>query len=107
MDDRRTVEPYAEAIEMNSDELIAKLEAELPKAPPKGRRFRVTVEEIDEDYDAWFRRKVEAGLRDVKAGRLVPHREVEAWIRSWGTKNEMPMPKAAVHRAKSSGPKKR
>jgi len=88
---------------MNSDELIAKLEAALPKAPPKGKRFRVTVEEIDEGYDAWFGRKVRAGLRDADAGRVAAHRDVEAWMRSWGTKAETPMPRAKAGRARSSG----
>lgn len=30
------------------------------------------------DHNAWFRRQVQAGLDDAKAGRLVPAEEVEA-----------------------------
>jgi len=30
------------------------------------------------EYDAWFRREVQIGLDDARAGRLVPAEEVEA-----------------------------
>jgi predicted transcriptional regulator len=30
------------------------------------------------DYEAWFRRQVEAGLQDAAAGRLVPDEAVKA-----------------------------
>jgi len=30
------------------------------------------------EHDAWFRRRVQAGLDDATAGRLVPGEEVEA-----------------------------
>ena len=36
---------------------------------------------------------IEAGLADAKAGRLIPHEEVDAWLASWGTKNELPAPR--------------
>ncbi len=29
-------------------------------------------------YEAWFRRKVEAGLRDVREGRVVSHEQIVA-----------------------------
>jgi len=29
---------------------------------------------------------------DVAAGRVVPHEKVAAWLRSWGTRDEKPMP---------------
>lgn len=32
-------------------------------------------------------------LADVEAGRVVPHEEVAAWLRSWGTPNELPRPR--------------
>ncbi len=32
-------------------------------------------------------------LADVEAGRVVPHEEVAAWLRSWGTANELPRPR--------------
>lgn len=32
----------------------------------------------DPAYEAWFRRKVEAGLRDVREGRVLSAEDVEA-----------------------------
>ena len=32
----------------------------------------------DPDYEAWFRREVEAGLRDVREGRVLSDEETEA-----------------------------
>ncbi len=32
------------------------------------------------------------GLADVDAGRVIPHEEVERWLASWGTENELPPP---------------
>ena len=37
----------------------------------------------DPDYDAWFRRKVEAGLRDVREGRVLSDEEAEAEMNSF------------------------
>jgi predicted transcriptional regulator len=36
---------------------------------------------------------IEQGLADADAGRVVPHEEVERWLRSWGTENELPPPR--------------
>jgi predicted transcriptional regulator len=32
------------------------------------------------------------GIADAEAGRVVPHDDVKAWLESWGTENELPMP---------------
>ncbi len=32
------------------------------------------------------------GLADIAAGRVVPHAEVSAWLETWGTPDEKPMP---------------
>jgi len=29
---------------------------------------------------------------DIEAGRVVPHSAVAAWLKTWGTPNEKPMP---------------
>ena len=34
-------------------------------------------------------------LADLKAGRTVDHETVKAWLRSWGTADELPPPDAA------------
>jgi predicted transcriptional regulator len=31
-------------------------------------------------------------LADLKAGRTISHDKVKAWLRSWGTANELPPP---------------
>ena len=36
------------------------------------------------------------GLADVDAGRVVPHADVSLWLKSLGTENPLPRPKAAV-----------
>ena len=38
----------------------------------------LTKADTDAAYEAWFRRKVEAGLRDVREGRVVSHEQIEA-----------------------------
>lgn len=32
------------------------------------------------------------GLADIAAGRVVSHAEVSAWLETWGTPDEKPMP---------------
>jgi hypothetical protein len=36
--------------------------------------------------------QVREALEQVKAGQTIPAEEVEAWIRSWDTRYERPMP---------------
>jgi len=38
---------------------------------------------VDDDYDAWFRRKVEAGRADIRAGRVSPSDGVEAYFAAY------------------------
>ncbi|MFN8759209.1 MAG: hypothetical protein ACK5XA_10445 [Tagaea sp.] len=38
-------------------------------------------------------RLIEEGVADIRAGRVVEHAAVVAWMRSWGTGKELPMPK--------------
>jgi predicted transcriptional regulator len=35
---------------------------------------------------------IRKGKKDVRAGRVVSHKKVERWLRSWGTKRELPAP---------------
>jgi predicted transcriptional regulator len=39
--------------------------------------MRAYVDDQKVSYDAWFRKKVEAGLRDLRAGRVKSSEEVE------------------------------
>ncbi|AGI10576.1 hypothetical protein [Xanthomonas citri] len=41
------------------------------------------AERIDADYDAWFRRRVQAALESANAGNLIPAEEVEAEAAAW------------------------
>ena len=40
----------------------------------------------------WQLAEIDAGLRDVEAGRVVPNDEVESWLRSWGGKRKVHPP---------------
>lgn len=43
------------------------------------RRFmREYIKNQNDEYDAWFRRQVQAGLDSANAGRVIPAEEVEA-----------------------------
>lgn len=44
---------------------------------------------FDEDAEAQAIAEAEA---DVAAGRVIPHDEVVKWLRSWGTRDELPCP---------------
>jgi predicted transcriptional regulator len=46
---------------------------------------------FDRDDEADQRRLAEARA-DIKAGRLIPNDEICAWLESWGTPDEKPVP---------------
>jgi hypothetical protein len=35
---------------------------------------------------------IREGKKDVQAGRIVSHKKTARWLRSWGTKRELPPP---------------
>lgn len=37
---------------------------------------------------------IEMALAELDAGQGIPDSEVKAWVESWGTENELPMPEA-------------
>jgi predicted transcriptional regulator len=39
-----------------------------------------------------FKLAVRKGKKDVQAGRIVSHKKVARWLRSWGRKRELPPP---------------
>ncbi len=54
------------------------------------------IEQAIEDYlalQAWQIAALAEGIRDADAGRVVPQEEVEAWVESWGTSSELPVPR--------------
>jgi predicted transcriptional regulator len=53
------------------------------------------IEKAVKDYlelQAWQLAAIDAGIADADAGNLVPHEDVVAWVNSWGTEDELPMP---------------
>ena len=44
------------------------------------------------EAEQWQVQAVRRGLSDARAGRVVPHEKVEAWLNSWGTDHELPPP---------------
>jgi len=45
---------------------------------------------LDDEEEARLDALAEA---EIDAGLFVPHEEVAAWLRSWGTENELPRPR--------------
>ena len=45
------------------------------------------------DTQAWQVAHIEKSLARLKAGEGVPHEKVEAWLRSWGTDEELEPPR--------------
>lgn len=48
-------------------------------------------EDVDAEADAALIAEAEA---DFAAGRCVPHEEVGAWLKTWGTPDYKPMPRS-------------
>ena len=41
----------------------------------------------------WQLQRIREGVADLRAGRVIPHEEVEKWLDSWGTEHELPPPR--------------
>lgn len=47
------------------------------------------------EVNAWQVEGIQQALDEIEAGAAgVPQEDVEAWVRSWGTENELPMPRS-------------
>ena len=44
------------------------------------------------DLQMWQIAAIDKGLRDADAGRVTAHEAVVAWVESWGSPDELPMP---------------
>jgi len=54
------------------------------------------IEQAVRDFVAiqeWQLAAIDEGLKQANAGQMVPHEDVVAWVRSWGSPDELPMPK--------------
>ena len=75
-----------------SPETKKQLEA-LAKEMKRSKSF-IAAEAIGSylEAQAWQLEQIKAGIADLDAGRTVSGDKVLAWIRSWGTANEVPPP---------------
>jgi RHH-type rel operon transcriptional repressor/antitoxin RelB len=46
------------------------------------------------EAESWQLDEIQASLRELDAGRGVAHKDVSAWLRSWGRKRERKTPRA-------------
>jgi antitoxin component of MazEF toxin-antitoxin module len=52
----------------------------------------VKAEKPADGYDDWKQQEIQAGFSEIEAGESVPNEKVIEWLRSWGSKNELPPP---------------
>jgi predicted transcriptional regulator len=66
----------------------------LAKNTGRSRSF-LAAEAINEylDVNEWQVARIKQAIASADRGEVVAHERVEEWISSWGTKNELPMPK--------------
>lgn len=46
------------------------------------------------ELNEWQIEGIKKGIAELDAGKSIPYEKVKAWLESWGTPNEKPMPKA-------------
>jgi predicted transcriptional regulator len=66
---------------------------ELSKTTARNRS-RLALEALESYVEEQETRlaKLDQGIRDADAGRVVPHDEVKRYLRSWGSKRKLPPP---------------
>ena len=57
-------------------------------------RSRLAVEALENYVDEQEEQlaRIDRGIRDADAGRVVPHDEVKRYLKSWGSKRKLPLP---------------
>ena len=72
--------------------LRSRLEA-LAKTTARNRS-RLAVEALESYVDEQEAQlaKIDQGIRDADAGRVVPHEAVKRYLQSWGSKRKLPPP---------------
>ena len=45
------------------------------------------------EAEEWQLSEIQAGIDDVKNGRVISHERIEKWLRSWGTGREIKPPR--------------
>jgi predicted transcriptional regulator len=54
------------------------------------------IEQAVKDFVAvqeWQLAAIDEGIKAADAGRVAAHEDVAAWVKSWGRRDELPMPK--------------
>lgn len=78
-------------------ELPAELDRQVDTlAGEQHRPKSVVVEEALRNYlelQAWQVAAIKEGIADVERGNVVDHAAVKAWLESWGTEQELPLPR--------------
>jgi len=66
----------------------------LAKSTGRSRSF-IAAEAIDAylDVNEWQVAGIKGAIESMDRGEGIPHERVKEWIASWGTKNELPVPK--------------
>jgi len=81
----------------------ADLKAEFTKlAEQEDRSTSYLVEQAMRERLAYEQAKVRAieiALGEADRGKLIPHDDVKAWVESWDTDNELPMPTSKTAKA--------
>ncbi len=83
----------AEMNKPNLDEVTAQLHKEIDAVPVEDRPLLLRLvqsyrEGTAENYERWFKKKVEAGIRAADEGRLINH---EALMQKWQAKRAAEM----------------
>jgi predicted transcriptional regulator len=57
-------------------------------------RSRLAVEALQSYVDEQEEQlaRIDQGIRDARAGRVVPHEEVKRYLQSWGSNRKLPPP---------------
>jgi predicted transcriptional regulator len=70
-------------------------------AKVSGRSSNFLISDAVESYVADQERmlaEIRQADRQVKSGHYIKHEDMKAWLLSWGTENELPLPKCACGR---------
>jgi len=47
---------------------------------------------LADGYDDWKQQEIQAGFGEIESGESAPNEKVIEWLRSWGSKNQLPPP---------------
>jgi RHH-type rel operon transcriptional repressor/antitoxin RelB len=66
----------------------------LAKRTGRTRSF-LAAEAINEylDVNEWQVAGIKRAIESLDRGEVIPHKDVKAWVESWGTSSERPIPK--------------